>query len=55
MEIVRAFDGLAEPLLSRHEDTFCESQTLAQSRDLLLPKLMSGEVRLRDAEQALRY
>ncbi|WP_295880572.1 restriction endonuclease subunit S [uncultured Thiohalocapsa sp.] len=50
-EIVRAFDGLAEPLLSRQEDSFCESQTLAQTRDLLLPKLMSGEIRLRDAER----
>lgn len=28
-----------------------ESRTLAQLRDLLLPKLMSGEIRLRDAEK----
>ncbi|MQS00060.1 restriction endonuclease subunit S [Gluconobacter aidae] len=28
-----------------------ESQTLAQIRDLLLPKLMSGEIRIRDAEK----
>lgn len=27
-----------------------ESRTLAQTRDLLLPKLMSGEIRVRDAE-----
>lgn len=27
-----------------------ESHTLAQTRDLLLPKLMSGEIRVRDAE-----
>jgi type I restriction enzyme, S subunit len=27
-----------------------ESRTLAQTRDLLLPKLMSGEIRIRDAE-----
>ncbi|MCP5307499.1 MAG: restriction endonuclease subunit S [Chromatiaceae bacterium] len=30
-----------------------ESRTLAQTRDLLLPKLMSGEIRLRDAEKAV--
>ncbi|WPL12862.1 MULTISPECIES: restriction endonuclease subunit S domain-containing protein [Thiorhodovibrio] len=30
-----------------------ESRTLAQTRDLLLPKLMSGEIRLRDAERAV--
>ena len=28
-----------------------ESHTLAQLRDLLLPKLMSGEIRLNDAEK----
>ena len=27
-----------------------ENQTLAGMRDLLLPKLMSGEIRLKDAE-----
>jgi len=30
-----------------------ENQTLAALRDLLLPKLMSGEIRLKDAEAAL--
>jgi type I restriction enzyme S subunit len=28
-----------------------ESHTLAQTRDLLLPKLMSGEIRVRKAEK----
>jgi type I restriction enzyme, S subunit len=28
-----------------------ESRTLAQTRDLLLPKLMSGEIRVREAER----
>ena len=30
-----------------------ESQTLAQLRDLLLPKLMTGEIRVCDAEKAV--
>ena len=30
-----------------------EARSLAQTRDLLLPKLMSGEIRLRDAEKAV--
>ncbi|VCU62050.1 Type I restriction-modification system, specificity subunit S [Tritonibacter mobilis] len=30
-----------------------ENQTLAEMRDLLLPKLMSGEIRLKDVEAAL--
>ena len=28
-------------------------RTLAATRDLLLPKLMSGEIRLREAEKAV--
>ena len=28
-----------------------ETDTLADTRDLLLPKLMSGEVRIRDTEK----
>jgi type I restriction enzyme S subunit len=30
-----------------------ESETLAALRDLLLPKLMSGEIRVKDAEKAV--
>ena len=30
-----------------------ESRTLAETRDLLLPKLMSGEIRLREAEEVI--
>ena len=30
-----------------------ESRTLATLRDTLLPKLLSGEIRLRDAERAV--
>jgi type I restriction enzyme S subunit len=28
-----------------------ETRTLTQTRDFLLPKLMSGEIRLKDAER----
>ena len=31
----------------------CESRTLAALRDTLLPKLLSGEIRLRDAKREL--
>ncbi|MEI6987568.1 MAG: hypothetical protein WCK65_15745, partial [Rhodospirillaceae bacterium] len=37
-------------LVSMNRD---EASTLAQLRDLLLPKLMSGEIRLHDAEKAV--
>ena len=50
--LVRAFDNLVGPKLRKQEDSVSESYTLAQTRDLLLPKLMSGEIRLRDVERA---
>ncbi|MBB4267972.1 type I restriction enzyme S subunit [Roseospira visakhapatnamensis] len=46
-----AFEGIARPLYDRIVANTRESRTLAQTRDLLLPKLMSGEIRLRDAEK----
>ena len=51
--LVQAFDALVGPKLRRQEDAVEESRTLTQTRDLLLPKLMSGEIRLRDAEEAV--
>jgi type I restriction enzyme S subunit len=46
-----AFSGITAPLLDRMEANKSENITLAQIRDLLLPKLMSGEIRLREAEK----
>jgi len=37
----------------RVRQCFMENMTLAQLRDTLLPKLMSGELRVRDAEKAV--
>ncbi|MFZ5721980.1 MAG: restriction endonuclease subunit S [Pseudomonadota bacterium] len=50
-DILRAFDDVAEPLLARIVSNEKESRSLAATRDFLLPKLMSGEVRVRDAEK----
>lgn len=52
-ELVRAFDEHIESYLRRQEASVCESRTLAQTRDLLLPRLMSGEIRLRETEKAV--
>ena len=41
------------PLVERTIKNELESRTLALTRDLLLPKLMSGRIRLRGAEKAL--
>ncbi len=47
----QAFEKMVYPVFSRLISNRAESRTLAQLRDLLLPKLMSGEIRLRDAEK----
>ena len=49
--ILFAFDQMVRPLFTRIAHNEDESRTLAATRDLLLPKLMSGEIRVRDAEK----
>lgn len=46
----RQFSLLAEPLRMRIWHNVHENRTLSATRDLLLPKLMSGEIRLSEAE-----
>ena len=48
-ELVAEIEALVTPLFDRAEAAEDESGTLAQLRDTLLPKLVSGEVRLCDA------
>lgn len=48
-----AFDGIAKLLRQKMRKNTEESQTLSQLRDLLLPRLMSGEICLRDAEKII--
>lgn len=47
----QAFAPVVSPFLERQIANRVEIQTLAATRDLLLPKLMSGEIRVRDAEK----
>lgn len=51
--IVAAFDRMADSLLARTLECRRESSTLAALRDALLPKLISGELRVPDAERWL--
>ena len=51
--LVRAFDEFVGPTLLRQEDSVDESHTLAALRDTLLPKLISGEIRVTEAEKAM--
>lgn len=51
--VVSAFQNSVQPMIDRIIANIHESRTLAQTRDLLLPKLMSGAIRLRNAEKAV--
>jgi len=49
--VLSAFEVVVEPLFQRLITSVRESRTLAALRDTLLPKLLSGEIRVRDAER----
>jgi type I restriction enzyme S subunit len=44
---------ILDALESRSDSALEESRSLAELRDTLLPKLMSGEIRVRDAEKVV--
>jgi type I restriction enzyme S subunit len=49
-KLLAHFNGFAEPLFNLSRNNEAESCTLAALRNTLLPKLMSGELRVREAE-----
>jgi type I restriction enzyme S subunit len=51
--VMQAFSRTTGPLIDRMEANKREDRTLAATRDLLLPKLMSGEIRIKDAEKVV--
>ncbi len=53
IDVWSAFGAVMKPVFERINTNGDESRTLAQTRDLLLPKLMSGEIRIQDAEKTL--
>ena len=50
-ETLGKFIAIAEPIFSKIELNESNSNTLAKLRDTILPRLMSGEIRLADAER----
>jgi type I restriction enzyme S subunit len=50
-KVAAAFDDVVEPIHARFTNNLFENQALIATRDFLLPRLMSGEVRVRDAEK----
>lgn len=51
--LMKAFDAILEPLLHRILANIEEIQLLATLRDTLLPKLLSGELRVKEADSLL--
>ena len=49
--VLETMDKMISPLLDRMINNNLESHTLASIRDTLLPKLLSGEIRVKDAEK----
>ena len=48
-DILAAFDEIGDPIYSLIYSNLMENGRLAQTRDFLLPRLMSREIRLREA------
>jgi type I restriction enzyme S subunit len=53
-QVLGRFSLVVEPLLAKMAHNERESRTLAALRDALLPKLISGELRITDAEKAMK-
>ncbi len=49
--VIAEFEAMLAPIDSRIDVTDCESRTLAGLRDTLLPKLISGELRVTDTKK----
>lgn len=52
--IIKTFLDIVKPIFSRIEFNIQQSFTLAAIRDALLPKLLSGKIRVQDAEKFLK-
>jgi type I restriction enzyme S subunit len=54
VKVAQVFERLAEPCIGRILASCNQSRTLAALRDTLLPKLISGELRVKDAEKFIQ-
>ncbi len=52
--IIQSFERRVAPILWRIRENVFESRTLAELRDTLLPKLISGKLRVNEAEKLVR-
>lgn len=51
VKVISAYDVAVEPLMARIRENLFQAQTLATLRDILLPRLISGQLRLPEAVQ----
>jgi type I restriction enzyme, S subunit len=51
--VFEAFEALVSPMLALIHANASQSHTLANLRDTLLPKLISGDIRIADAEKRI--
>ena len=52
-QLLQQFQSMISPLVERAMIGISESETLSELRDTLLPKLISGELRIPEAEKFL--
>ena len=52
--ILRRYEEICEPMILAILNNSNESRTLASIRDVLLPKLISGKIRVKDADRIIR-
>jgi type I restriction enzyme S subunit len=50
-DLLNAYESITSPIWAQRGINLKESRTLAEMRDRLLPKLMSGEIQVKDAEK----
>jgi len=53
VEVIRSFSGIVSPLFTLRKNNLDQNSTLAAIRDVLLPRLLSGEIRVKDAEKSV--
>ena len=53
VEIAKKYAEFIQPIINKIIENIHQSRTLAQTRDALLPKLLSGEIRVDDASEML--
>jgi type I restriction enzyme, S subunit len=54
IEILKFFDSIVDPIFTRKDLATEGGRSLAAVRDTLLPKLISGELRIEDAQRFIR-